>query len=138
MELNKDLPDALSELLTLALNDLEIIECDPGYRVRMWTYHDPMGTGECVVCLAGCVMARGGVPHDEYATPSNFGSRINTKLRALDALRMGHVNQAVVLMGPGLLAAYIENVDIVEYTDNPTLFKQQLRDLVVTLAKEGL
>ena len=53
------LPDKPSELIRLALSDLEKCEGDSRYEVDMNEWHVPTQKGHvCYVCLAGSVMAK--------------------------------------------------------------------------------
>jgi hypothetical protein len=71
VELQDTLPNKPSELIRVALKDLEEAERDPHYEVEMCTWHRPSSTtGVCTVCLAGSVLAKscGVVP--EYILPT--------------------------------------------------------------------
>ena len=50
------LPDKPSELLILAMEDIERVEADPRYKIDMGSWHEP--NGKCKVCAAGSVMAK--------------------------------------------------------------------------------
>ena len=54
----KKLPNKPSELLKVALTDLELVEGDSKYRVDMRNWHTPQYDKTCEVCLAGSVMAK--------------------------------------------------------------------------------
>lgn len=51
------LPHDAAALLTLALEDMDIIRQDDRYVIDMSNWHGPLGD-KCHVCLAGCVIAR--------------------------------------------------------------------------------
>lgn len=88
------LPDKLSELCEVALEDVLALEKAGGYGYNpdRWVYYPPTLTGGkqiCEVCLAGSVMVRTlGVTHD-VKTPDDLGHDAAPKLRALDYVRMG-------------------------------------------------
>ncbi|MCY4259158.1 MAG: hypothetical protein OXC91_02685 [Rhodobacteraceae bacterium] len=102
------LPDKPSELIRLALRDMEACEGDAAYNVHFQHWHKPERarrgdprselTGACLVCLAGSVMAKtlGAFPHEELV-PSHFkedgelNSPVRGKLMALDCFRAGDV-----------------------------------------------
>ena len=55
----KALPDKLSDLFTVAVNDLEKIQKDNKYKINMPTWHSYNKRNEiCYVCMAGAVMAK--------------------------------------------------------------------------------
>lgn len=104
IQLNKPLPDKLADLLELALDDLTEVEKDPGYRVRMNTWHEPDkhdGLFVCTVCLAGAVLARGGVSREIDAIPSQFEPDVEVKLAAINELRIGNVQSALAALKGG-------------------------------------
>jgi hypothetical protein len=87
------LPDKPSELIRLALKDLREVEAMPHYKVDMGYWHGiPTGEKECLVCLAGAVMARhlGANPALPYF-PDNYSTDLQEKLHALNSLRQGYV-----------------------------------------------
>ena len=93
-----ELPDTPSELLTLALDDLNKIERSKKYKVHMGRWHEPYSNGDtvCHVCLAGAVMARrGGLSPEEEQLLIRSIWETDKKLDALDDFRGGH-------MRPGL------------------------------------
>ena len=54
----KQLPDYPSELLQLALDDIEVIEKDEDYKIKTSVWHDyDKDEGVCCVCIAGAVLA---------------------------------------------------------------------------------
>jgi len=83
------LPDTLSGLLTLALDDLAKCDADLRYIVDMGSWHEPDRQGRCAVCLAGAVMAKSlGYPHSSLF-PSSFSGSLRCKMEALNCLRKG-------------------------------------------------
>jgi ribosomal protein S27AE len=91
------LPDKLSELLYIALEDLEKIEADPRYKINMDLWHRP--NGKCSVCAAGSVMAvRLGAHTDDMLEPSDFEKETENKLYAINYLREGRVADAYYML----------------------------------------
>lgn len=95
------LPDKLTDLIELALKDLTEVEALPvRYTVRMSFWHAPAqqmgipGGDQCMVCLAGAVMARTlALPDDveiDLLSMENYMSGVDRrKLEALDYVRKG-------------------------------------------------
>lgn len=90
------LPDKLSDLIELALNDLAEVERDPRYSVEMWDWHEKK-EDYCSVCLAGAVMAKTlGVPYGKTSFPDYFANeKIERALNAIDRVRIGFVGSAL-------------------------------------------
>lgn len=101
------LPRLPSQLLRIALADLEKCESDPRFKVDMGVWLAPPGneylnpSTNCAVCLAGAVMANTlnvsftGAKHeimpssDDYIDPKN-----QNQLMAIDLLRGGYLRSA--------------------------------------------
>ena len=132
------LPDKLSDLLELALDDLEKIEKNPRYGITMSAWHEPLPDGICHVCLAGAVMAQTlEVPHNSDITPSLFPDTLSRKLNALDFLRKGEIAYAQMQMGMDVYTQGLD-IDVIKYHIDPKGFKQTLRKLVPELREKGL
>ena len=107
IETHCELPEKLSDLIILALGDLEKAEKSDEYIVDMIHWHNPLGANPtsvrqtCQVCLAGSLMAMTlGAPKDRHLTPSDFLSQeVQNKLLALNFARMGLVNGALDILG---------------------------------------
>jgi len=54
--LNANLPDKLSDIILIALEDLRKVERSKKYKVYMGVWHSPNGV--CSVCFAGAVMSQ--------------------------------------------------------------------------------
>lgn len=91
INMSTKLPDKPSELLMLALRDLEITEKDPRYIIEMSTWYELNYNGKCMVCLAGCVVAQELKPEPRSFTifPEAFDDDTAKKLRLIDTLRVG-------------------------------------------------
>jgi hypothetical protein len=113
----KKLPNKLSRLLLVALEDLEALEAR-GVEIDMsaWvTYRGAENNFEpCSVCLAGAVMARrlpapvtAALQRENrqdgtclrYSRPVLYPKDIERKLEALDRLRRGDVGRALLYVG---------------------------------------
>lgn len=85
----KRLPNKPSELLKLALSDMELVEQDPRYKIDMGFWHMPI-KNKCVVCLAGSVMAKTlKIPPKKEKEPYDM-LEIREKLLMIDRLRKGY------------------------------------------------
>lgn len=87
------LPAKLSDLIELAVKDLEQVERMPEtYVVNMSSWHSP--NSHCKVCFAGAVIARtGGLDPTLCVTPEFFGDDAH-KLGSLDHMRYGDYSLA--------------------------------------------
>lgn len=101
------LPNKLSELLIVALEDLEQIENDPNYDIDMGEWYKPKvrnnsGRDVCTVCHAGAVMVNSLNLKPSFRMnlhPDDFTSTITNKLMAINAIRIGRMTQALSYMG---------------------------------------
>lgn len=105
MGVNKDtvrLPDKPSELIMLALKDLNLVRGDDRYKIDMICWHVKYRTEEvCRVCLAGSVMAKtlhATIEDDAGIRPEFYETDTKCKLEALDNFRQGHVVSGLVRM----------------------------------------
>ena len=87
------LPGALAGLGQAAIADAFALDREIYFpKCRQW--HNPNTEG-CVVCLAGCLIARTlDAPVSRIRFPSYYPVEIENKLVALDAMRCGHWNRA--------------------------------------------
>lgn len=132
------LPDKASELILVALEDLEKAEQAPGVAVDMATWHTPHD-GVCYVCLAGCVLRRFG-PDSEKLTPSMFGASIINKLIALDFLRIGGTMAFVEKLGgkPARVQQFLDAPRVCSaYSTDPAQFKAELRSIAEFFRQRG-
>jgi hypothetical protein len=139
------LPNKPSELLALALADLEQVENDPNYRVTMGLWHQPDGC-VCCVCLAGSVLAKTcKVPPSKYIDALWLRDALYAKMYALDSFRVGRVLRGLRAMledqwGPADEERYkgYEQVVMCDYHTSPELFKNDIRRLIKRLQGDGL
>lgn len=134
----KTLPKVPSELITLALNDLELVEKDERYEVNMEVYHYP-SDGKCLVCLAGAVMAKSleVPPETNYLSYSEPNYK---QLNALDYFRAGalHAGLYCLNFGRSTWGRFKECVHMPSYVSSPALFKSEMRDMAAQFKKAGL
>lgn len=135
----KPLPDKLSALLELALDDLQKIERDRRYTVHMGCWHLNCG-GQCYVCLAGAVMVRElHQPRLESVDPSAFEHSQRRQLLALDWLRKGYVSYALATLRqwqtPEQKHPHPPNFCAVPYDEDRKGFYNQMRRLVIDLRR---
>ena len=140
---NEILPDKPSELIRLALYDLELCEQDERYAINMSRWHLP-SENECLVCLAGSVMAKSlNADAWNYLDPCDYNHKTEMKLIALDEFRTGGVCSGIELLFPESfknmdLSKFYRCRDIIKYEENPIEFKQQMHQLADDLEREGL
>lgn len=153
------LPDKPSELIELALTDLEKCEAEPAiFEIEMSDWcRMPEEGGRCEICLAGSVMTQSlGFRFDLHsadcldaedgylATPDDFGENEDA-LYALDALRCGEIDSALDYMGLDVPASRADEKgrwrrSVPSYHDalGPVAFKAAMRDLAADLRELGL
>lgn len=136
--MTQQLPDKLSELIRVALADLEKCEKDVKYKINMNVYH--CGShNDCHVCFAGVVMSQTlEAPIDVYLLPLDFGPAVGNKLAALDRLRKGEVKSALRILGYHKKVFTIERAFVADYHEDPDQFKDDMRQLAARLESEGL
>jgi len=134
------LPDTLSGLIRLALDDLHKCEKDDKYRIYMEDWHVPKESGVCDVCLAGAVMAKTlNVPIDCHIKPFELKVNVNKQLTIINDLRSGQVSDALREINPenrNPTEKYDREIE--QYEDNPELFHKQMNQLADDLEKAGL
>lgn len=140
----KTLPDKASELIRLAIDDLEKTEKDDRYKINMTRWHVPdyEDYKVCSVCLAGAVMAQSldANPY-EWVSPSVYQIDVALKLKALNYLRymVGYcLEDGLALLDQTMPENLVLPDNPVEYEKDPGLFKQQMRDLASELERCGL
>lgn len=140
------LPDLPSELLEVALRDLEAVEQDDRYVVEMWDLHKPRD-GKCYVCLAGATLGKSyNLGFSEDVLISELPERLSNKILCIDAFRRGNITSGVEYLSKPRFA----NVDIakkikkaaidkyIPYHLSPSTFKAYIRSLIIELKKYNL
>lgn len=132
------LPNKLSELIRVALADLESVEGDPRYLVDMQRWHHPdFKKNTCQVCLAGSVMAKTlGATIDQFKTYGDYFQ--GHKLIALDFVRSGHLHDALHYMACINFQGLPKIVDVPEYDEDSQGFKEALLYIIKILEEKGL
>jgi hypothetical protein len=115
-----------SELIRLALKDLEAVEQEPEtYKVCMskWHYSTPE---KCFVCLAGAVMAKS-LHADplKKADPANYSDEMCKLLYALDRFRVGDIFLGFYYMQL-TLPIEMKSFHITPYDESPLEFKSDM------------
>jgi hypothetical protein len=138
-EVQIKLPSIPSELIRLAIADLEKIEKNPKYAIYMGDWHAVDSyTGKCEVCLAGSVMACTlGVSPNIDSDACEFGDDVSAKLYALNDFRTGQIGAAFWSMGIEIPDG-LEDQDIVSYDSDPKEFKRQMLAMADMLESKGL
>ena len=86
--------NSMTDLMIIALDNMEALIDDPVYNFGSDLWHEPMGNF-CQVCLAGSIMAnRLGANASYSMDPMKYSDDIRKKLCAIDALRSGHISLA--------------------------------------------
>lgn len=138
----KRLPDKPSDLIRLALHDLELVEQDPRYKVDMGEWHQSY-RNKCEVCFAGAVIAKSiKANYKKRLYPAFFDDDTQQKLLALDSLRTGKIAFGLYYF------YYPKNPpdgwsddgfgEVSGYRQDPKLFKEQMFELSCALEGAGL
>lgn len=137
MTTKSKLPDKLSDLIEVAIKDLEACEKDSRYVVCMGVWHNAYPTlNTCVVCLAGAVMAKSLKGKSQLILyPCDFEE--TRQLEALDSCRGGDVCSAFFTLDLDQDKGVRFNRDIALYECDRKLFKSQMLDLAKDLREEG-
>lgn len=134
-----------SRVIEMAVDDLEAVErLAAKYRIDMDHWHRAPKPGEptCAVCFAGAVMAnRLGVDIGNDVAPHDFDSVTEDRLLALDDFRSGYVHAGLATFNPETdepPEGVLEEMEVVEYGDDPARFKADMRSMAEMLKKAGL
>lgn len=144
----KRLPNKLSELMKVALTDLELVESDPSYIIIMDQWHKSQRDSfinKCEVCAAGAVIAKT-LKGDMLQTllPDDFDDNdIGEKLRAINSLRVGEFGSAFFELGlnpPNFPTFYGDDEcdldDLSQYSREE--WKEHMCAIIGILQSEGL
>lgn len=139
------LPFLPSDLIRVAVSDLERCEVDPRYKVDMSVWHSPrrfLGmTLGCTVCFAGAVMSKTcelPLSVDAGTFPDAAGRENYAKFQALDDFRVGGVRVGLRRMGFELPPDFEGQRSITSYGRDRRAFKKQMTDLAADLYRAGL
>lgn len=94
------LPDTLSALLRLAVQDAQACEAQPErYTLDMGVWVEPV-RDTCHVCMAGAVMVMScNVEDTRFQSPCSMHPETGSKLLAIDMLRTGRLFRAAEYLG---------------------------------------
>lgn len=128
-----------SRVIEIALEDLEVVEKNPAYRVDMDVWHYAK-EGRCSVCFAGAVMAnRLGVPSTRSRVCQDFTDATSDRLLALDSFRRGQIEGGLRTIDGSYRRHHFQHAFVTAYDrDDPTQFKADMRKIVETLRQAGL
>ena len=146
------LPDKPSELIRVALADLEKCEADPRYLIDMDRWHSGIrhdSNEPCAVCFAGSVMAqRLGADHRYYISGPGRFDEDEGKLHALNAFREGRIAAGLIAFyghlpssqPPGASDVVESLVDegISPYAWDPSEFKSDMEALAEAFSERGM
>ena len=134
------LPDKPSELILVALHDLELCENDENYKIEMYSWHDPQ-LSRCAVCFAGAVMAKSlDADVSDRLTPGGYcrdDQEIRHKLLALNEFRKGNVHSASYHIDLNIADDTKLDRTINDYEKNPLAFKEDMTNLAFDLWEAG-
>ena len=139
------LPDRPSDLIELALRDLEACEQDPRYEINMSRWHYPTD-GEpveepvdiCLVCLAGSVMAKSlRMPPTKCLAAWDAGDQ-SGKLLALDRFREGRIDEGLKDLGMARGREGMADAEVPTYAVDRDGFFAAMRSIAKTLRSMGL
>jgi hypothetical protein len=156
-----NLPEKPSQLLRVAINDLQIAEKTPNCKIDMDNWQSELATGMCEsvcsVCLAGSTLRRCGIPPkgtvvvkhgiSKYYLNDKFfidlPDRLTKKLKIIDCIRSGKINDAINFYDPTMADKNIfNNYAVVSgYSSDPnlsTLFYKDLDRIASSLEKLNL
>lgn len=156
MKNKSKLPNKPSELIRLALSDLEKVEKTKGYQIDMGDWHEPTldekGQPVCSVCFAGAVLAGTlKTPKQRSLEPYEIEDEsVRVKLCAIDSLRLGFVYESLQYLEICTEAdkeishrawEAMENKEfdrkIIPYEIDKAKFKKQMRHLATRLEEAG-
>lgn len=130
-----NLPEKASDLIRVALADLETIEADPRYMIDMEMWHKP--NSHCKVCLAGAVMAARVDAPKEDLVPSSFGRHTGVRLSALNEFRKGDTWDGVMRISKIYISTKLEKQTVARYEDDPVAFKADMNRMADYLEAKG-
>ncbi len=141
------LKELFSDLIDDGLVDMEKCEVSVKYSIDMDNnWHEPGddvllkdGTpAPCEVCFAGAVIAMTlGEEPDQSSAPAYFDVDTRMKLKALNWLRQGKLEQAYISMNRPMPLAFPNHFTIADYRDSPIIFRVGMRLMSSFLRANG-
>lgn len=134
------LPKVPSQLIEIALEDLEKCERSPDYEIDMGHWFYMSASRCCYVCLAGAVMAtRLGALESAVTCLISEDFPANTaQLTAINSLRVGSVRFTCSYLEIEMPESLAETYPITTYEKDSTAFKRDMRELAETLKAAGI
>ena len=143
------LPKVPSELLALALSDLELVEKDDKYVINMGFWHTinhnkyiEEETPRCAVCMAGSVLAKTlNLDFTVNYDPAARAEAWECEVYAINSFRQGYIREGFVYLlryDAWRSSGLPSEVPIVEYDDDPVEFKNGIRSIIQLLKEKGL
>jgi hypothetical protein len=134
------LPDKPSELIKVAIRDLEAVERSRVYAVSMGQWHTKFESDNvCYVCLAGSVMAKTfKIKRNKTCSPASItNDDAQRKLYALNAFRIGDIVGAFNNLNMDVPMFIAEHVHMPTYSEDKVKFKSELLKLAKVLKAAG-
>lgn len=133
------LPDKPSDLIELALSDLEKCERSRKYQIDMTTFYVDIPNEPCRVCFAGSVIARRLDKRGAIIAPPDFDLDTQNKLWFLSDIAVGEILRSALgglkLVCPKKVAKLQRKKS---YHDDPKQFKAEMRSIASKLREVGL
>lgn len=149
--LDSSLPDKPSELLRVALTDLQKGEEDPDFEVHMgvWLVQiRQLFPSRCRGCMAGAVMrySLGIMPEASYESTPLTVDRVtargfSAKLLAINSFRIGRIHEALDNLGLEYeceLRGLPSFVTVTDYKHSHEQFKKEMRGIIAMLESHNL
>lgn len=145
----KTLPHKPSDLIRVAIVDLEKAEKSDKYRIEMEDWHAPKSDKICEVCLAGSVMAftlEWDPSKDLNPNDNDNPELLQNQLYALNEFREGYVNFGFSYLSNTDEYKEFEDYDVLSepfnreitpYREDSELFKREMITLASDLEKAG-
>ena len=132
-----ELPSVPSELITLALADVEKSKKDSHYFICTNVWHEIAPNGRCAICIAGAVMVFSLNAPKKSLSPDFYPLITKNKLKAIDEFRRGLVGNAFKLLGLDFKTGHEFSRNIIQYANDKQCFKSQMQQLASDLKKAG-
>ena len=141
------LSTVLSTAILQALEDLELVRQDTNYNIDFSKWHSPTektiknqfeSSREkvCSVCFAGSVMSKrlnGDI--NKNLDPDDFPDKTKNMLRALDSIREGKIETAILNVSEKYPKEGIENIEVNQ--ENYPTFVSQMKVISELLKSKG-
>jgi hypothetical protein len=129
------LPDKLSDLIDVALRDLDAFIAE-GNIVSMEDRWLTEVGGKCIGCLAGAVMCQSLGLREVYVVYRDLPEHLHAKMYALDNLRLGNVTRVFVALKRRPPSVDLDR-RITPFVQSPTEFVKDMKQLADDLRSHG-